>query len=645
MRADILDMAGRSLPSVFRFLADEENVAVDAALAEALPHLDRAVQPAALELLIERDHLRSQVSLVGGFAESDGPLRTLVAQHVGDLFGAVRATIDSPVFEHRTGAIELIVETRCGPLMYLLADALRHRCQRTRDLAAGGLRGMTAGLLNSFDNEPDAGEIAALSTLAEGLAEALGRAVLTWEIHRRREALEAALWLSDRVGGVIRKKLEEPRTKIAHAICEILDGASDPRLAGFALRGLTMAPLRASAVGAIGRATNATFKRAVVAQSWLLVDVEVERACRRIRDSRWLHQSIDDLLGLGGSEGAAAVRLLGATGGSHDRKIELFRDLERAGSVEIQAAVVWQLVNDDSDAATDLLATLGGRCPGEMERIVAHELDRRVRCPRADAQRPHPELPADASAHLAARRAFERYWEEFERLAPDELGVLTEAMREIAGGVLVAVREKLSSGRARERCRALRVARALGLAEKLEEQIYGLGHDPDPVVRSTGVATLADLPGATSRRILRQALNDRDERVQANAIEALEMLGEEALLADTASKFTSPNARIRANAVKSLLCLELQDAGEALVEMLGDSSRTHRISALWVVERLGLKAVLGRVRQISQDDPDSQVRKRARRVLHRLGFQHDTPADSRQSPVEAGHVSPTLETY
>ncbi|GAF96607.1 unnamed protein product, partial [marine sediment metagenome] len=261
-------MAEPSLPSAFRFLADEKNVAVDAALLEALPHMDGAAQPAALKLLIERDHLPSQVSLIGGFAEPHEPLRTLLTQHVGDLFGAVRAAVDSSVFEHRAGAIELIVETRCGPLVYLLAAGLRSRCQRTRELAAEGLHGMTAGLLSRLDKGPDVSEIAALNTLAEGLAEglaeALRRAVLTWEIHTRREALEAALWMVDRVGGVIRRKLNEPQTRIARAICEILEGTSDPRLAGFAFRALTMPPLRASAVSAIGRATNVTFRQAVV---------------------------------------------------------------------------------------------------------------------------------------------------------------------------------------------------------------------------------------------------------------------------------------------------------------------------------------------------------------------------------------------
>ncbi len=640
--ADIVGMGESPLPTVFRFLAAEENLALDAALVEALPHMDSAAQPVALKSLTERGHLPSQVSLIGTFRGLGEPLRAMVVEHVGGLFGAARTAVDSPVLEHRVGAIELIVASRCGPLTYLLADALRHRCNRTRELAARALQGLTAGLLDRFEREASVSEIAALGAVADGLADALRRGVLTWELHHKRQVLEAALWMSDQVAGAIRKKLEEPRTKIGHAISEILQGASDPRLAGFALRALAMPTLRSSAVSAIGRATAVALRRAVVARSWLLVDPEIERGCRWIRDSRWLHKSVDELVELGHREAAEAVPLLCATGGPHERKIELLSELLKVGSDELKTAVGWQLVNDDSEAATDLLGTLADRCSGEMGRIAARELDRR----RPPAPRPtHQELPEDGFGHLAARRAFERYWEEFDRLEPDERAAVTDAMREIGGAVLIPIREKLASGRAADRSRALRIARALGLTNELEEQVYRLRHDPDPFVRSTAVSALADLPGPTSRRILRQALGDPDDRVQANAIEALEVLGGEGRLSDTASKLNSRNARVRGNAVKSLLGLELQEAGVALIEMLGDSSRAHRISALWVVERLGLRAVLDRIEEISRNDPDRQVRQRARRVLEQLGPGHHDRGDSGRGRASDDRVGSALEAH
>ena len=129
---------------------------------------------------------------------------------------------------------------------------------------------------------------------------------------------------------------------------------------------------------------------------------------------------------------------------------------------------------------------------------------------------------------------------------------------------------------------------------------------------------LAKLPGPTTSRILRAAADDQDERVQANAIEALEVLDSEDRRRCTEPKLESPNSRVRANAVKSLLRAELHQAGEILLDMLEDSSPAHRLSALWVVERLELRAVAGRLLDISQNDPDQRVKRRAARVSRGL---------------------------
>ena len=90
-------------------------------------------------------------------------------------------------------------------------------------------------------------------------------------------------------------------------------------------------------------------------------------------------------------------------------------------------------------------------------------------------------------------------------------------------------------------------------------------------MRSLAVGLLADLPGPTSQRILRIAVQDADPRVQANAIEALDKLDLEERIPATTAHLDSPHARVRANAVKSLLRVELEKAGEVLLDMLEDS--------------------------------------------------------------------------
>ena len=180
------------------------------------------------------------------------------------------------------------------------------------------------------------------------------------------------------------------------------------------------------------------------------------------------------------------------------------------------------------------------------------------------------------------------------------------------------VRGKLASASPPDRARALRLVRQIGYVREVEEQIYRLAHDPDPMVRSAAIGCLQQLPGVTTNRILRGALGDSDARVQADAVEALDTLDVQDRVALTRPKLESMNNRVRANAVKSLLRTELQQAGETLLDMLDHTSRSHRLSALWVVSRLGLGGVVHRIETMSQSDPDEQVRRRAARVLEEL---------------------------
>ncbi len=116
-----------------------------------------------------------------------------------------------------------------------------------------------------------------------------------------------------------------------------------------------------------------------------------------------------------------------------------------------------------------------------------------------------------------------------------------------------------------------------------------------------------------------QAVNDPDDRVQANAIEALDLMDWPERMAVTVPKLRSGNNRVRANAIKSLLRMERAEAGDALLDMLEHSSGSHRLSAVWVVESVGLKSLSSRMRLLSRDDPDERVRRRAASTLERLG--------------------------
>ena len=222
-----------------------------------------------------------------------------------------------------------------------------------------------------------------------------------------------------------------------------------------------------------------------------------------------------------------------------------------------------------------------------------------------------------ALPEVGIRHEFEEYWECFDKDNTESVS-LRDKVRKDTGALLVCIRAKLGSSSAFERTRALQMGNVLGVCKALEEQIYRLAHDPDAQVRSQAVALLRNLPGSTARRLLRQAVDDPDERVQANAIEALDLLDVTDREKETKPKLESLDNRVRANAVKSLLRLDVYEAGDVLLDMLEDSSPANRLSALWVIEKLGLDAVLARLEVLGTNDPDNRVRQRAKQILQRL---------------------------
>lgn len=616
-----------SVPAVFRHLAREENLAVDAALLAAWPQLEDGALDPAVQLIVERGRAASQAALVARFREGDPTRRSVILKHVTGLFSGLRKCIHGASLDERASAMEVIVRSDNGRLLYLLADALRLPDRRTREMAAAALHLATSRFLKRIHEGHGADDAIVLQSLASGLTDALHTAVWRWETHHQKNVLQAAMWLSDRVWPSFRKKLDQPQTKIARVLNDMMNRATDPRLAGFILRALAIPALRPTAARAIGQATDLSFIRAILAQSWLLNDPSIGHGARWIRESPWLHRDVATLLKLDGDAASAAVRLLAVVGGSQERRLDQYRELIGVGSPQHRRAVVWQLVDDSSDPATTVLSTMANRCAEDIRPIAIRELRRRQRDMRGTVG-----VAASAGPSVmqpSVRDAFERYWEAVDQNDTATRAQALDALGRLGDDLVVPLRTKLTSPQPLERARALRVAGALGLIAKLQEPVYGLVHDADPVVRGHAVASLVDLPGPTTTRLLREALHDPDERVQANAIEVLDKLDVPERVPQTQAMLESRNSRVRANAVKSLLRVELDRAAEVLLEMLEDPTRAHRLSALWVIERLRLESVIERVRSLGQHDADARVRQRAARVAKRLlthaGVQGEVP--------------------
>lgn len=191
---------------------------------------------------------------------------------------------------------------------------------------------------------------------------------------------------------------------------------------------------------------------------------------------------------------------------------------------------------------------------------------------------------------------------------------------------LADLREAASQGEADSRIASIRLAVRAGVVDEIELELLRMlaGPPPGPEgarLSATAVAALGRLDTGAARETLARFARHPDDRIRANALEAL---GRSRAGVDALRGALSDGApRARANAVASLLELAPADGASsaALTEMLESSASSAALkrSALWVIERRGLVQRASQVAAIAADpSADLSVRRRARRCARRL---------------------------
>ncbi|MCP4248885.1 MAG: hypothetical protein GY778_17720, partial [bacterium] len=249
-------------PAVYGLLREPPNLAVEAAILAGLPDLSPTEQEAALDTLVDRGRDQRLVELLSLF-ESWGPkLQERILARADRLYAAARLGVADEVLETRLAVIEFTRRAGDCKLAYLLADGLRHLDPKTRERAARALTELTAGHLTRYPTGTGPTAVVGESrTDGDYLAQALARAVRTWELHFRPEVLTAAMWMGDRIEEVFFEEVAEPRSKLARAVREVLTATDDGRLAGFALRALLCPALRSEVARMIEASSHPAFAR------------------------------------------------------------------------------------------------------------------------------------------------------------------------------------------------------------------------------------------------------------------------------------------------------------------------------------------------------------------------------------------------
>jgi HEAT repeat protein len=152
---------------------------------------------------------------------------------------------------------------------------------------------------------------------------------------------------------------------------------------------------------------------------------------------------------------------------------------------------------------------------------------------------------------------------------------------------------------------AIMIARYLGLTPEFEADLRRIVQESaqsqdEAAARaaSCAVSALTDITSANAVEALLECLDHRDDRVRANAVEALARKAQHThaegkptptLHAVLAELKLDESHRVRANAIRAMIRTAEGESSEsparALSAMLSDDRPMHRVAGLWVVDR------------------------------------------------------------
>ena len=232
-----------------------------------------------------------------------------------------------------------------------------------------------------------------------------------------------------------------------------------------------------------------------------------------------LHTKVprDQLFGL--------IRYLLESGGVRARR-KAARALEQFNGKEANELALRALDDPDPFVQAGVLAHLRQRSiPGTMPKLVEM------------ARSPH-EIVREAAQENLGEFSFERYLGAYGMLDDEVRRTTGEMVKNIDPYTVPLLREELASPVRARRLRAIEMAVNLNLLDQVHEELAALLEDEDLIVRLEAIAAMARSGARESEKLLREALNDPNERVREAAKRGLE---EQSLVSQWQAIWDSPS--------------------------------------------------------------------------------------------------------
>jgi len=613
-------MAADSSPILERLTA-EVDPRIDQALADALPTADPATRDQVLRRLLERQTLPGLTGLVRCFHLLAAEQQELVLERAGDLAAALREAGRSDDLQERLNMIEIVRRAAEVRMAYLVADQLREADSRLTKAAASMLFQVARRLMihTESDRADDQTRRARFH-----VRQAVGEALACFHQHRRRDILAAAACLAPQPHPEIEGRLADPKSPAHSAMAGLIAQADQPVICRALLSFAAQPTLREAVLRALAQGRVAEQLGFILRLAHLLPAPEVRGTLRRLNRA-------DHLLGPGDAVeqadpfvGRKLPAWIDALPVADEAKTRVLGRLIVHPDPMTRLAGLRRLMRQDEEAGDEAIATLCFDREPTVARIALRHLLRRQwsglnRLMVRLMSEGDPSVKQIVQQQLSPV-GFDRLWVNWPQMSEQTQRTAGRALMKIDRSFHRKIARRMADRDPAARLQAVMMVRTLEQESYFEPQLLMLARDPDVRVASAAVKGLGAIGDSkTAGEVLVASLDHPDDRVRSNAIESLEgRPGSDVVVEKLLSISEGRGNRSRAAAIKALMALPLSEAVGALQRMLRDGDQRHRLSALWVVQRLSLLPLVREVGELARFDDDPRVRRRAVRVVREM---------------------------
>jgi hypothetical protein len=537
------------------------------------------------------------------------PTRAMWLAAAGDRLSAMVDNLSkSTSGEQRLAAAELIAHMPSATGVARLPGLLLDDESEVGDAAEGAIR---KALLAAYTDE----------ALRAVLDATLADAATSYPDHRKRGVLEVIVPMLDGPSPRLREWLGDTSQPALLALRSVVRGDRSEGSRARSLRLLAVPSLAPAAAARLSkRAGPREHQRAFECAHLLAREARREEFARvRVEPTVDALPSAKELALMPEQARAGHARFVASVAMPAARRAALLAPALSDPSELVRVVAVRELTRervrdaDDAIATAGLLADLCFVGGGASARLASSALvnDRRLR----RAVQAETRAAMSRSRHESVRVAREiadRHEDPF--VNPAAARIALDATRATFTRELV---RRIARGDAQGKVAAMRIARRLSLTRDAELEILAAATDRDARVAATAAAALADIAGSSASQALERLVEHPDERVRANAIEAL---GEQRPLHPLVEvKLAALTARERANAARSALLASPNHgrATETLESMLRAEDRSRQ-SGLWAIERARTVALAPAVAKVVREASDEHTLRRAKAAARML---------------------------